>query len=148
MRFSDTNVGDIVNFDGVSLLITECDRGCKGCYFDKNCKYPVACLKKERKDGKSVIFSKMEEIKPYNEEKQCFDIGEEFHYGLRRMKCVEATGGGGLFNYYCKGCFFFDECAGGNCIDSKDSCGLCMKEFRPDNKNVIFVELKENKDGK
>lgn len=148
MMFSDANVGDIVVIDGESLVILENDRGCDGCRFDGECNPKIACAMHERKDGKNVIFFKPEEVKPYSEEKQCFDIGEEFHYGLRRMKCVEATGGGGVFNYYCKGCFFFDECAENNCMDFKESCGHCMKEFRPDNKNVIFVELKENKDGK
>lgn len=144
MKFSDTNIGDIVVYDGVSLLITERDRGCDGCYFGGDCNPDLACAMHERKDGKSVIFFKLEKNKTYSEEKQCFDIGEEFHYGLRRMKCVEATGGGGVFNYYCNGCFFFDEYAEGNCIDFKESCGLCKKEFRPDKKNVIFVELKGN----
>lgn len=147
MMFSDVKIGDCVVIDGESLIIVEGDRTCNGCRFDGECRFELACSSNERKDGKSVIFFKPEKNKTYSEEKQCFDIGEEFHYGLRRMKCVEAIGGGSCGCYYCKDCFFFDEWATG-CTDFKDSCGICRKEFRPDKKNVIFVELKENNDGK
>lgn len=143
MKLSDTKIGDIVVIDSEALLIAESDNSCDGCLFDKgNCRFDLACTYADRKDGKNIIFIKPGEVKIHSEEKQCFDIGEEFHYGLRRMKCVEATGGGGALNYYCKGCYFFDEYAADGCIDFKESCGLCKKEFRPDKKNVIFVELK------
>lgn len=65
-------------------------------------------------------------------EKKEYAVGEEFQFGLKRLRCEESMG--------CKACVFYriDDCRQqlGRFI------GECEPMLRDDEKNVIFVEVK------
>lgn len=73
--------------------------------------------------------------------KKEFEIGEEFHFGLTTLKCVEATqiSNGG---YLCNGCVFnYDNMCGYDFI--QDTIGPCGGLTRKDGKSVIFIKVEK-----
>jgi len=63
--------------------------------------------------------------------KKYFEIGEEFQFGFKRLKCVECLG--------CKGCALDDLEI--NCVPFIG----CCSSFRNDKTSVIFIEVENNK---
>ena len=65
--------------------------------------------------------------------KKEFKIGEEFQFGLIKLKCIKSNGS-------CLGCFFnkpfHTECA-------VETVGHCFNVHRTDRKNVIFIDAKD-----
>lgn len=59
-------IGERFMFDGVELEVVRESYSCKECFFDMNCRYPMIlhCSEYERKDGKNVIFKKVEQGAP------------------------------------------------------------------------------------
>lgn len=66
--------------------------------------------------------------------KKEFKIGEEFVFGLGKMR-VEPSDG------VCKGCFF-NLCK--NCFALQKFIGECLGVCRGDNTNVKFVQVEED----
>ena len=66
-----------------------------------------------------------------------FKIGEVFQFGKKKLKCVENT------ESLCDGCIFrdftFDVCK-----SVVHFVGECAFQKRQDEKNVVFVEVKED----
>lgn len=61
-------------------------------------------------------------------------IGETFEFEGKKIEVKAASNG-------CDGCFLKEKC----CIDSADLVGRCGAGDRTDGKNVIFVEVQEQK---
>lgn len=66
-------------------------------------------------------------------------IGEVFDFDEVKLQ-VKYTGD----NPYCYGCYFFESKRTCNTVDYKNQAGACFRIDRTDNKNVIFVEVKDN----
>lgn len=67
-------------------------------------------------------------------EKKEFAVGEEFQFGLKKLRCEIGSG-----HSDCKGCIFRDAGCGyfiATCV------GECSGNFRSDKTDVIFVEVK------
>lgn len=71
--------------------------------------------------------------------KKEFNIGEEFDFGLIRIRCVESKKN----KEYCpKSCVF----KGLNCFAIRDSfVGECVPDERTDGKSVCFKKIAKNK---
>lgn len=119
----DANIGDIVEYKGDLYRIEESDK-CGGCefyngkYASKPCSFNIfPCSPHERSDNKGIIFVKYDEksselirkhyaISSINksgqkkQKKTHFEIGEEFSYGLVRLRCEEDNAS------LCQGCYF------------------------------------------
>lgn len=114
---NDANIGDIVEYKGDLYRIEESEK-CEGCEFysiGKPCPSNICpCSPHERSDNKGVIFVKYDEksselirkhyaISSINEgeqkkqKKSYFEVGEDFSYGLVRLRCEE--------HKLCQGCF-------------------------------------------
>lgn len=63
--------------------------------------------------------------------KKEFKVGEEFQFGLFKLKCVKSKKEG-----TCMGCFFLNY---SNC--DAEFIGDCIAVRREDNTSVIFVEI-------
>lgn len=129
--------------DGVEVICVEDIReklNCEGCFFiGKDMGDCPACISRNRSDGKNVIFKVLYD--PFKSEpKTYFEVDEEFQMGLKRFRCIENNVSSDL----CHGCAFYDN----NIRAIRDYLGYCCAADRPDHKNVIFVELKLDKDGK
>lgn len=157
----DANIGDIVEYQGDLYRIEESDK-CRGCEFYSSgyayilegapcpCKI-CPCSPHERSDNKGVIFVKYDEksselirkhyaISSINEggqkkqKKSYFEVGEDFSYGLVRLRCEE--------HKLCQGCFFENR-GEVSCFAASKSVGNCSGGCRPDKKTVIFKKVEE-----
>lgn len=70
-------------------------------------------------------------------EKKEFAIGEEFQFGLKKLRCEKALIRG---HDHCDGCYMYENCL--DCHDMHEFMGICYGDFRSDNTDVIFVEVK------
>lgn len=68
-----------------------------------------------------------------------YKIGEVFQFGKKKLKCIYNNGKG-----VCKGCMF-NNLALNMCNELALFIGGCASYERSDNKNVIFIEVKEEK---
>lgn len=66
-------------------------------------------------------------------DEQEYAIGEEFQFGLKRLRCVKEEG------MPCKGCYFDDK----NCAKVAEEIGACHNLYRTDITDVIFVEVEQ-----
>lgn len=66
-------------------------------------------------------------------EKKEFKVGEEFQFGIIKLKCIKSNGS-------CLGCFF-NKLAHTECTIK--TIGHCSIVYRSDGENVIFSEVKE-----
>lgn len=66
--------------------------------------------------------------------KKEFQIGEEFQFGHKRLRCERD-----IEKCLCKGCVFRGVSCGGFIADC---VGECSKSMRTDKTDVIFVEVK------
>lgn len=153
---NDANIGDIIEYKGDLYRIEESDK-CRGCEFyssgyahileGKPCPCKICpCSPHERSDNKGVIFVKYDEksselirkhyaISSINEsgqkkqKKTYFEIGEEFSYGLVRLRCEEDKGP------LCKGCYF-ENSGKASCYAAYEAVGNCSGGARPDKKQL------------
>ena len=156
----DANIGDIVEYQGDFYRIEESNK-CRGCefhisgYASKPCPSNICpCSSYERSDNKGVIFVKCDEksselirkhcaISSINEggqkkqKKSYFEIGEEFSYGLVRLRCEEDKGS------LCKGCYFKNGGKSSCHNATYEEIGNCSGGARPDKKSVIFKKVEE-----
>ncbi|WP_065218430.1 MULTISPECIES: hypothetical protein [Butyricimonas] len=65
-----------------------------------------------------------------------YKVGEVFQFGRIKLRCVEVSGGN------CNGCYLRDLIDCGSCV------GECFWAKRSDHKNVVFVEVTEEDNGK
>lgn len=86
-----------------------------------------ACKLKDREDQTGVIFVEL---------KKEYEVGEIFQFGRIKLKCVEE---------YTRRCY---DCV----LNQTGKCnyfvGECENTHRLDNKSVIFVEVKEEENGR
>lgn len=78
------------------------------------------------------------ESKPFDSKKTEFKIGEEFQFGLIKLKCIKEPGN----DNPCQGCYFNNN-FGSLC--HLDVAGNCCKLDRTDKTGVIFVEVNEER---
>lgn len=67
--------------------------------------------------------------------KKYIEVGEEFQFGLVRLKCEKADD-----EDACKGCFF-NEYNYNTCMLLDNFLGSCGRKRRDDNNNVIFIKI-------
>lgn len=156
---NDANIGDIVEYKGDLYKIEESDK-CGGCefyngkYASKPCSFNIfPCSPHERSDNKGIIFVKYDEksselirkhyaISSINksgqkkQKKTYFEIGEEFSYGLVRLRCEEDNAS------LCQGCYF-ENWGKVSCRVNYGTVGNCSGRYRPDKKSVIFKKVEE-----
>lgn len=153
---NDANIGDIVEYKGDLYKIEESDK-CGGCEFyskGRPCPYNICpCASHERSDNKDIIFVKYDEksselirkhyaISSINksgqkkQKKTYFEIGEEFSYGLVRLRCEEDNAP------LCQGCYF-ENWGKAYCHVNYGTVGDCSGRYRPDKKSVIFKKVEE-----
>ena len=146
-RTKELKIGETFEYKGRKLKAIEKEGidDCDGCVlFKEDCKrvhdLVGECEGKKRNDGKGVVFVDADEFDEYplieeglqedTEESKERKVGEVFEYEGRKLKVVESG------RDDCRKCFFYYR----NCKSSKDGRGACGDDFRPDKKNVIFVE--------
>lgn len=156
---NDANIGDIVEYKGDLYRIEESNK-CRRCDFysrvliGDQCPCKICpCSPSERSDNKGVIFVKYDKksselirkhyaISSINEsgqkkqKKSYFEIGEEFSYGLVRLRCEEDNGP------LCQGCYFENH-GKASCYAAYKATGNCSGGCRPDKKSVIFKKVEE-----
>lgn len=66
--------------------------------------------------------------------KKEFKVGEEFQFGMIKLKCEESK-------YGCSGCYFYRF--SNACKEFEEVAGNCLSENREDEKDVIFVKVEE-----
>lgn len=141
-EFKDIKLGASFAYKGV---IYECRFGltCEGCVFDTGDSFPGcvkplvlgACSGQNRHDQRAVIFVEIGKEKPAVPKTE-FAIGEEFQYGLKKLRCVKSKN-----PTPCEGCYFEDRPC------DPEEIGNCKYDSRSNGENVIFVEVKpENKE--
>lgn len=66
-----------------------------------------------------------------------YKVGEIFQFGLKTLKCVEGTS--------CKECMFYLDVWDSFCLhnDHIEYVGPCVKKYRKDRTDVIFIEVEE-----
>lgn len=156
---NDANIGDIVEYKGDLYRIEESEK-CEGCefysgeYASKPCPPNICpCSSHERSDNKGIIFVKYDEksselirkhyaISSINksgqkkQKKTYFEIGEDFSYGLVRLRCEEDNAP------LCQGCYF-ENWGKASCHVNCGTVGNCSGRYRPDKKSVIFKKVEE-----
>ena len=68
--------------------------------------------------------------------KTYFEIGEDFSYGLVRLRCEEDNAP------LCQGCYF-ENWGKASCHVNCGTVGNCSGRYRPDKKSVIFKKVEE-----
>lgn len=68
-------------------------------------------------------------------------IGEVFDFKGVKLQ-VKYTGD----NLSCCGCYFYEAERTCNTVDYKNQAGACFRIDRTDNKHVIFVEVRDDKE--
>lgn len=135
-------VGEKFIDEGVEYECAPSTDHCDGCDFFHGwqylvffCPIGIICSKKERSDGKSVIFKRTGKCIEHKKKTE-FAIGEEFQYGLKTLRCVKSETPA-----------FCDECYFGRKPCDEEEKGHCVADSRSDGENVIFIEVKpENKE--
>ena len=80
------------------------------------------------------VNSSETESKPFDSKKTEFKIGEEFQFGLIKLKCMKEQGN----DDPCQGCYFNDNFEP---LCHSDIVGDCCKLDRKDKTGVIFVRV-------
>lgn len=124
----ERKINEIFRYKKERLQVKSDSCGCFNCYFaGDNCIVLRGelgeCSSENRKDGKNVIFKKMQEER---------EIGEKFRYGNKQLQVKESCS--------CYGCYFNNN----GCLESQDERGECLSEEREDGKSVIFIVTSED----
>ena len=141
-------VGEKFIYEGVEYECAPSTDHCDGCDFFHGwqylvffCPIGIICSKKERSDGKSVIFKRTGKCIEHKKKTE-FAVNEEFQCGFKTLRCVAIDANSPKKT--CDGCVFYVDMA---CADYLDFAGHCRKPYRSDATDVIFVEVKpENKE--
>ena len=135
----ERKISETFEFEGKTFKVKESENcGCHGCFFNKRCTLPVIkmvgeCAAACREDNKGVVFVEVQGQTQKTKEPKERKIGETFEFEGHKLKVVDKD------SYGCDGCFFLNR----ECSSIKDVRGFCSKEYRTDNKHVIFVEAKD-----
>lgn len=141
----ERKIGETFEYEGEKLKVVNAGTACDGCYFKgKSCdnrNYDITGICGwTRKDNQSVRFIKVTEEQqdeqPQQKTKEPKErkIGETFEYEGKKLKVVETEGS------TCYNCYFEDR----DCdCDTRKVLGACLSETRTDNKQVIFIEVKD-----
>ena len=135
----ERKIGETFEYEGKTFKVKEGENcGCHGCFFNKKCTLPVIkmvgeCAAACREDNKGVVFVEVQGQTQKTKETKDRKIGETFEFEGHKLKVVDKD------SYGCGGCFFLNR----ECSLIKDVIGFCSKEYRTDEKHVIFVEAKD-----
>lgn len=79
-------------------------------------------------------YHQLMKVDKRSKKKSYFEVGEDFSYGLVRLRCEE--------HKLCQGCFFENR-GEVSCFAASKSVGNCSGGCRPDKKTVIFKKVEE-----
>lgn len=144
----ERKIGETFEFEGKKLKVVETETSkCKGCFFFGNLDCSLImdircfCSRGSRTDKKNVIFIEVkdeqeEQPQEETEEPKERKIGEVFEFEGKKLQVRESH------RYSCDGCFFNGHCE----HSSNPIIGICEKDQREDEKDVIFVEVQEQEE--
>ena len=143
----ERKIGETFEYEGEKLKVIKAGTACDGCYFKgKSCEnrnYDITGICGwTRKDNQPVRFIKVTEEQqdeqPQQKTKEPKErkIGEVFEFEGKKLQVRESH------RYSCDGCFFNGHCE----HSSNPIIGLCEKDQREDEKDVIFVEVQEQEE--
>ena len=143
----ERKIGETFEYEGEKLKVIKAGTACDGCYFKgKSCdnrNYDITGICGwTRKDNQPVRFIKVTEEQqdeqPQEETGEVKErkIGEVFELEGKKLQVRESH------RYSCDGCFFNGHCE----HSSNPIIGLCEKDQREDEKDVIFVEVQEQEE--
>lgn len=65
-------------------------------------------------------------------------VGEVFDFNGVKLQVKDTKD-----SYFCYGCYFYESKCTCDTMDRKKQVGVCFRIHRTDDKNVIFVEVKQ-----